>query len=515
MSDKWYISGPLGIGATEPSESLQVDGSIYVQGEGRGLIVDESNGGKRIGFLKYNGREAGIWRVANQDFEIGRRLDVSNLPGSATPDSANMVTDLYIAGNGNVGIANELTVGAGGNAVLRTRHIEGKQGGIDDPDTLYLNWGSGKDVQIGEPSRKSNLFVCGNVGIGTPNPTSARLQFDNNGGDKVVIFDAGATNRYGFGLNTGNLNVFVPAEGRFSVRQNDHNGTEVMSVTGTGNVGIGTANPTSARLQFDNRGGDKVVVYDAGPTDRYGFGLNSGNLNAFVPAGGRFSIRQNGHDGTEVMAVSGTGNVGIGTISPDVSLHLGDRVPGAQARIQLDNANGQKAQINRWTNRLEIKSTDEIIHAIDTDVQGSYKEVLIIKVEGIAVNGQAWKSDGGNWAKPSDIRLKKNIASLRASLDQLLKLRGVIFEWKEPEKHGNLTGVQRGFIAQEVEQVFPEWVGEDSNGSKFLTIYGFEALTIEAFRELKDNIDSLNERIQEIESTVNRNGTSRLEVNAL
>ena len=93
----------VGIGTTGPGEKLQVDGSVFIQGEGRGLIVDESIGGvkKRVGFLKYSGREAGIWRLNSQDFEIGR-VDpgVTMLPGSPTV----WTTDLYIAGNGNVGI---------------------------------------------------------------------------------------------------------------------------------------------------------------------------------------------------------------------------------------------------------------------------------------------------------------------------------------------------------------------------------------------------------------------------
>ena len=55
----------------------------------------------------------------------------------------------------------------------------------------------------------------------------------------------------------------------------------------------------------------------------------------------------------------------------------------------------------------------------------------------------------------SDARLKKNIAPLADALPTLLKLKGVTFEWNRPEDYGNQTGTQRGFIAQEVEKVFP------------------------------------------------------------
>jgi hypothetical protein len=70
------------------------------------------------------------------------------------------------------------------------------------------------------------------------------------------------------------------------------------------------------------------------------------------------------------------------------------------------------------------------------------------------------------WTNNSDIRLKKNVKTLEGALDRLLQLRGVTFEWKNPSEHGNRQGVQRGFIAQEVEKVIPEWVGVDSKVSR-------------------------------------------------
>jgi hypothetical protein len=81
----------VGIGTTNPTEKLHIrDGSIYVEGEGQGIIVNEG-GHKRVGLMKYYGREAGIWRVINQDFEIGR-LNVPSLPGIPTI----FTIDLYI-----------------------------------------------------------------------------------------------------------------------------------------------------------------------------------------------------------------------------------------------------------------------------------------------------------------------------------------------------------------------------------------------------------------------------------
>lgn len=105
----------------------------------------------------------------------------------------------------------------------------------------------------------------------------------------------------------------------------------------------------------------------------------------------------------------------------------------------------------------------------------------------------AAKPGGGAWTVSSDRRHKKHIKPIEGALRKMLELREIIFRWKEPEKHGNLTGTQMGMIAQEVEKVFPQWVDTDGKGYKMLTFRGFEALTVEALRELKEQIDDLKE----------------------
>ncbi len=93
----------------------------------------------------------------------------------------------------------------------------------------------------------------------------------------------------------------------------------------------------------------------------------------------------------------------------------------------------------------------------------------------------------------SDQRLKQNIAPLTGALDTLLQLVGVHYEWIRPDEHGGQVGPQNGFIAQQVEQVFPAWVGEDQKGFKTLNIppLQFAALEVESMRELKAENDAL------------------------
>lgn len=114
----------------------------------------------------------------------------------------------------------------------------------------------------------------------------------------------------------------------------------------------------------------------------------------------------------------------------------------------------------------------------------------------LEVSGSAGKPGGGSWSNSSDIRLKKNIEPLEGALDQLLCLRGVTFEYIDPKAVNELPGQRIGMIAQEVERVFPDWVGERKDGYKTVTYRGFEALTVEALRDLRDEKDAQIEALR-------------------
>jgi hypothetical protein len=110
----------------------------------------------------------------------------------------------------------------------------------------------------------------------------------------------------------------------------------------------------------------------------------------------------------------------------------------------------------------------------------------------LEMHGRAVKMGGGaGWEVPSDARLKQDITPLTGALDMLLQLRGVAFDWRDSTGLPVKPGRQRGVIAQEVEQVFPEWVNTTREGYKTVAMAGFEALVVEALRELKADIDAL------------------------
>ncbi len=112
----------------------------------------------------------------------------------------------------------------------------------------------------------------------------------------------------------------------------------------------------------------------------------------------------------------------------------------------------------------------------------------------LEVEGNASKTTAGNWLANSDSRLKKNITSLSSEimLDKMLSLQGVTYEWNDNQTGTSRPeGIQYGFTAQNIQEVFPTLVTEDNNG--FLqTPYGtYDAMTVEAIRALNEKIERL------------------------
>jgi hypothetical protein len=73
-------------------------------------------------------------------------------------------------------------------------------------------------------------------------------------------------------------------------------------------------------------------------------------------------------------------------------------------------------------------------------------------------------------------------------LDQLLRLRGVTWRWRED------GSADAGVIAQEVEAVFPGLVLTGADGIKRVNYTGLVALLVEAVRELHARVTELERR---------------------
>lgn len=125
--------------------------------------------------------------------------------------------------------------------------------------------------------------------------------------------------------------------------------------------------------------------------------------------------------------------------------------------------------------------------------------IAIAGVAAVAVTGAASDSTGAS-SVFSDARLKTNIVDLpEGTLDKVLSLRGRNFQYTRDAQRRDLgeSGVQTGFIAQEVRTVFPLWVTEDDNGYLYITERGTTALMVEALRELRAEKDEAIKRLND------------------
>lgn len=93
----------------------------------------------------------------------------------------------------------------------------------------------------------------------------------------------------------------------------------------------------------------------------------------------------------------------------------------------------------------------------------------------------------------SDIKNKTNIKPFENSLNKVLNLRGVEYD------RTDITEIHEvGLIAQEVEEVIPQLVSEDSEGTKLVQYKNLTAVLVEAIKEQQAQIEDLKGTVQEL-----------------
>lgn len=107
---------------------------------------------------------------------------------------------------------------------------------------------------------------------------------------------------------------------------------------------------------------------------------------------------------------------------------------------------------------------------------------------------------------PSDSRLKRNVAQIDNALEKIGALSPVSYEYdtdKFPDMHLP-TETRRGFIAQEVEELFPEMVFEDGSENEFKSMNYQEIIpvTVKAIQEQQSLINNQAAELKELKSLV-------------
>ena len=94
----------------------------------------------------------------------------------------------------------------------------------------------------------------------------------------------------------------------------------------------------------------------------------------------------------------------------------------------------------------------------------------------------------------SDARLKSNIVSLGSTLPKLLQIDGKSYEMKGKQKIG--------VLAQEIQEVFPELVTEDSNEMLAVNYQGLVPVLINALKEQQSEIETYRDEVSELKEMV-------------
>lgn len=106
----------------------------------------------------------------------------------------------------------------------------------------------------------------------------------------------------------------------------------------------------------------------------------------------------------------------------------------------------------------------------------------------------------------SDARYKKNITNLYNSLNNLLRINGVRYDLRQsdfPEKNFSDKN-QIGFIAQDLEKIFPEMVFTDEKGFKSVDYARLTPVLVEAVKELSIKIEILEEKVSAMQNLKTR-----------
>jgi len=367
-----------------------------------------------------------------------------------------------------------------------------------------------------------------NIGIGTTNPTRAKLELHGGVGRTTAIFGGegvgvsiqkdypaigfnqyfdGASSRYignGYALSqwfspfTGTLNFDVVNQG---TANNTGGSVRVLTLDRFGHMGLGTG-ATNGYLQFYNdEFNRKIVLFEGLNNDHqfYGFGINAGILRYQVNATSsshNFYAGQGSSASLMLMKIAGNKKIYIGEQNQGFRLGINSYDP--QYTIEMVQTNNKGLFLvnpNKGYTNWEIAA-------------GEYSEtdVCLILYHNQAVAPSGWfRPDNGSYFANSDRRLKENILELEEVLSKVMKLRPASYSFK----HDAAKHKQTGFIAQELEIIFPSLVstvpGREPGdpATSGVDYSGLSVIAIKAIQELQMEILALKSEIAQLKQSKN------------
>jgi hypothetical protein len=316
--------------------------------------------------------------------------------------------------------------------------------------------------------------------------------------------------------NTGEFGTWTSHDVTFNT-----NATERMRIDTSGNVGIGTSSPVNnggyGGLTLNGTSGSIYsMMYNGTENLRLFAGNNEGSIQ--YASSGILTFVDGVSGGTERMRITSGGDLLVGTTSAygkttiDIGTNVftdnenqsGLTVQGTASNtrplILVRSTNsGQDTAFrvsanrsgtqDRWTIGCHIaRNSDNLSINYGTTATSSGTEKFYFTSGGAAYNTT------GTWGTISDARLKENIVDATPKLSDIEKLKVRNFNFIGDELK------QIGFVAQEIEQVFPAIVetSELKDGTEQKTVKMTVLIPI-----LVKAIQELNAKVVELEAKLN------------
>ena len=393
---------------------------------------------------------------------------------------------------------------SGSNGAQGTQGEQGPAGGstgTDYNDNVKVRFGNSNDLQIYHDASNSRIDnSTGHLVIkNTADDHDIVLSTDNGSGGNVTYVSCdGSTGSVRLN-HYGTEKAYTKSDGFDVVGELQCDSLDVDgagNISGILNLGNNLDMPDSAKIILGN--GDDLQIYHDG-THSYIKEGGTGNLKVLTTS----MVVKNAADNETMLQATQNGSVdlyynnsktfktvsGGAQITGDNGLFIKSSTNSVGAKIKFSSfVNGNYSQVGT----IEYLHGDGDVtttggNSNDGWIVSGTETRTVFKVEGdIEATSNVYAS--------SDISLKDNIVTYENALDKVLALRGVEYD------RNDLDGVHEvGLIAQEVEEIIPELVGESRDGLKNIAYGKLTAVLVEAVKELKKENDALSARIQSLE----------------
>jgi hypothetical protein len=410
------------------------------------------------------------------------------------------------------GFTNSLSTGLGISGISLQTNPSGHNAGVKGENLSTNAFGYGVfGKHSGNGTAMKGLSDNGIAGSfesssGYALQTSGKIRFGgNNIGTPLSGKILKASNSFG-DLTWSNLLPLIFSEnssGNILEITNTNTGNQSAIVGKTNTTGLGSA-ITGECLNAAGIG-IGVYGYNAGTGNAiFGWGTSGSGIYGYSESGngGSFSSESG------KALVTNTGKVGIGNTTPNLNTDERMEING-RLRIR-DSTNTAGVWFNNSANGIGLDNG--AFYGLETAVSGSERAGIWI--------GSAWRfyiNRVGNanftgtvtatgFPIASDFRFKKNIQPLENTLSKVQKIVGVSYDLRKdefPEKNFS-DKPQIGFIAQDIEKIFPEMVFTDEKGYKSVDYARLTPVLVEALKELTLKNQTLENKNQTLESRLDK-----------